>query len=79
MDGLQKVPLPDGNTLIVESTTHYQPDLGQDAYFAGIWPEKDGPLAKKWIPAPSPAAALEEGRRWAEQWLQENGLPAPQV
>ena len=72
MKGLQKEPLGRGITLIVESKTHWQPDLNAEAYFAGIWPEKDGPLAKKWIPARSPAEALRKGRTWADQWMAEH-------
>ena len=71
MERLQKIPLGDGITLIVESTTHHRPELGQDAYFAGIWSETDGPLTRKWIPVASPAEALEQGRDWAQQWLEQ--------
>ena len=70
MNGLKHVPLTEELTLIVEYKTHYQPDLEREAHFAGIWPKSGGPVAKKWIPADTPAEAIRLGQHWARQWLE---------
>ena len=71
-DNLKHFALDAEYELIVETNTHYQPDLGREAHFAGIWPlEGQGPAAKKWIAADSPAQAFTQARDWATEMLPE--------
>ena len=61
IERLRKFKLNDTLTLIVENNPIYQPDLRAEAYFAGIWPETGGPVAKTWLQADCPAAAPPHG------------------
>ena len=71
IERLRKFKLNDALTLIVENNPIYQPDLKAEAYFAGIWPETGGPVAKTWLQADCPAEAHRMGQQWAR-----NELPA---
>ena len=79
-DKLRHFPLDEQYELIVENNPLYNPDLGQDAHFAGIWPfTGQGPTAKTWIVANCPADAYELAKQWAQPALEEiHQHPTPQ-
>lgn len=65
-DTLRHFPLDQQYELIVEINPIYQPHLGTDAHFAGIWPlEGQGPAAKTWVQAATPADAFQLAKQWA--------------
>ncbi len=77
---MRHFPLDGQRELIVETNPIYQPDLGREAHFAGIWPlEGQGPHAKTWIVADCPADAFTLAQEWAGPALAELQGPAPET